>query len=167
MTTTRFEQLAREHRKEQRLGDDTTCQFCGETDVRGLRQVTLDFPTEGQSTVTLCASCHVQLQGKRPTEAHHPAGRANDPFTVPIPATEHAILSDAQYDWPQATWRNPDGSPLLKAAASMRGWLDILQLLLERTVGWIPAFLEALDAALRKHYGSRWWEGDGFEGVIS
>lgn len=167
MRNTRLEQLAREHRKEQRLGGSTSCQLCGEEDLRGLHQINLGSPTEGQFTVTLCASCHVQLQGKRPTEAHHPAGRANDPFTVLIPATDHAVLSDAQYDWPRETWRNPEGSPLLVAAASLRGWLDILRLLIERTIGWIPALLEALDAALRKHHGSRWWEEPTLEGVTS
>jgi hypothetical protein len=113
--------LAREHRKQERLGDDDTCQLCGESDVRALRQVELSSPADENIQVTLCASCHVQLQGRRITEEHHPAGRANDPFTVPIPATEHAVLTDWQYDWPRETWTNPDGSPLLRAAASLRG----------------------------------------------
>ncbi|MDP9358392.1 MAG: hypothetical protein M3R02_24510 [Chloroflexota bacterium] len=155
MTTeqTRFAAMARQHRKQERLGEDHNCRLCGEEDVRGLHRVELIDSTGIPITVTLCASCHVQLRGKQPTELHHPAGRANDPFTVPIPATEHAILSDWQHDWPRATWRNPDGSPLLIAAASLRGWLDILRLLLERTVSWIPGFLEQLDAVLRQQYG--------------
>ncbi len=157
--------LAREHRKQERFGEEAACQLCRETDLPALRQIQLTHPSDGSLTVTLCAGCHVQLQGKRSTEDHHPAGRANDPFTVPIPATEHAILSDWQYDWPRATWRNPDGSPLLRAAAALRGWLDMLRLLLERTVGWIPAFLEQLDAVLRQHLGQRWWDGHVFEGM--
>jgi hypothetical protein len=165
MTSIGLAQLARDNRKRERLGDASTCHLCGEADVRGLRRVELVSSIEGPITVTLCASCHVQLQGKRLTEEHHPAGRANDPFTVPIPATEHAILSDAQYDWPRETWRNPDGSPLLAAAASLRGWLDILRLIIERTVGWIPAFLEALDALLRQQLGPRWWLLAAFKGV--
>ncbi len=157
--------LAREHRKQERFGDDDTCQLCGEADLRGLRQVELASSMEGTITVTLCASCHVQLQGRHLTEAHHPAGRANGPFTVPIPATEHAFLTDWQYDWPRETWRNPDGSPLLRAAASLRGWLYILRLLIERTVGWIPAFLEQLDVILRQQLGDGWWNAYDWQGA--
>lgn len=166
MTTgqTRFAAMAREHRKQERFGDDNQCHICTEEDVRGLHQVELIDATGTPITVTLCAGCHVQLQGKRSTEDHHPAGRANDPFTIPIPATEHAILSDWQHDWPRATWRNPDGSPLLVAAASLRGWLDILRLLIERTVGWIPALLEQLDGVLRQQYGPHVWDTLSIEG---
>ncbi len=162
--TTNWAAFAREHRKRDRLEEDA-CQLCGEDDLRCLRQVVLQVPTEGTITTTLCAGCHVQLQGKRPTERHHPAGRANDPVTVAIPANDHAILTDRQHDWPVDTWRNPDGSPLLKAAACLRGWLDVLRELLERTVGWIPAFLERLDEVLRQHVGPRWWEMLAMEGA--
>jgi hypothetical protein len=75
-----------------------------------------------------------------------------------MPANDHGILSDYQQDWSLETLRNPDGSPLLRAAASVRGWLDTLRLIMERTVGWVPAFLEALDAWLRGSLGERWWE---------
>ncbi len=162
---TNFAALAREHRKQERLGEDDTCQICGEDDARGLHQVELIDATGTPITVTLCASCHVQLQGNRATEDHHPAGRANDPFTVAIPATEHAILSDWQHDWPRETWRNPDGSPLLIAAASLRGWHDFVRLLIERTVGWIPGYLEQLDALLRQQLGPCWWDGPAFRGL--
>ena len=166
MTTnqTNLAAIARQHRKQERLGDHDTCQFCGESEPAGLREVVLEHLSTGPTAVTLCASCHVQLQGKPLTEHHHPAGRANDPFTVPIPATDHAVLTDWQYDWPQATWRNPDGSPLLRAAASLRGWLDVLRLLIERTVGWIPTFLEQLDTVLHDQLGPSWWAGLAWEG---
>lgn len=163
-TKTDYAALARAHRKQERFGEDGACQLCGETDVRGLRQVTLTHPPTGPLTVTLCAGCHVQLQGKGSTERHHPAGQANDACTVALPATEHAVLSDAQYAWPPTTLRNPDGSPLLRAAASLRGWLDILQLLIERTVGRIPAVLEQLDAALCGQIGPCYWKSLGLEG---
>jgi hypothetical protein len=164
-TQTNLAALAREHRKQERLGDDDTCHICGETDIRALRQIEPASSMEGTITVALCASCHVQLQGKQPTEEHHPAGRANDPFTVPVPATDHAVLTDWQYDWPRGTWRNPDGSPLLRAAASLRGWLDILRLLIERTMGWIPAFLEHLDTILRQQLGEGWRTAYSLEGA--
>jgi hypothetical protein len=37
----------------------------------------------------------------------------------------------------------------------------VLRLLLERTVGWVPRFLERLDAWLRVKLGERWWEEFG------
>jgi len=70
-----------------------------------------------------------------------------------------------QRDWPEHTLRNPDGSPLLAAAAAIRGWLDVLWLVMQRTVGHIPVLLESLDEGLRTTYGDRWWEGLGLEGV--
>jgi hypothetical protein len=164
-TKTNVTALAREHRKQERFGDEAACQLCGQPDLRGLRQVDLSSSREGRITVTLCASCHVQLQGKHLTEEHHPAGRANDAYTVPIPATEHAILTDWQHDWPRDTWRNVDGSPLLRAAASLRGWLDILRLLIGRTIRWIPAFLEQLDAVLRQQLGDGWWTHHALSGA--
>jgi hypothetical protein len=75
-----------------------------------------------------------------------------------MPGNDHRILSDYQHDWPLDTLRNRDGSPLLRAAASIRGWLDVLRLIIERTVGWVPALLEMLDAWLRGLVGERWWE---------
>ena len=64
-------------------------------------------------------------------------------------------------------WRNSlanaNGSPLLRAAAAVRGWLDLLWLIIERTVGWVPAMLETLDAWLRQRLGARWWEDFGWE----
>jgi len=70
-----------------------------------------------------------------------------------------------QRDWPERTLRNPDGSPLLAAAAAIRGWLDILGLVVQRTVGHVPALLESLDARLRATYGDRWWEVLDMEGM--
>lgn len=97
------------------------------------------------------------------TEQHHPVGRRNDPQTVPLPANDHAVLSELQALWPRETLRNPDGSPLRKAAAALRGWLDILRLIVERTVGWIPPFLETLDVWLCERLGPRWWQALGWE----
>ena len=55
--------------------------------------------------------------------------------------------------------RNPDGSPLLKAAAALRGWLDLLRVVIDRNVGWIPFFLERLHDYLVTALGVRWWVG--------
>jgi hypothetical protein len=70
-----------------------------------------------------------------------------------------------QRDWPERTLRNPDGSPLLAAAATIRGWLDVLSLIVQRTVGHIPVLLESLDEGLRATYGDRWWESLDLNGV--
>jgi hypothetical protein len=102
---------------------------------------------------------HALCRRGRPwVEGHHALGRHNDPQTVDAPANDHRVLSDLQLAWPRETLRNPDGSPLLRAAAAIRGWLDVLWLVMTRCVGWVPAFLEQLDAWLRERIGPRWWE---------
>jgi hypothetical protein len=65
--------------------------------------------------------------------------------------------------WDRDTLRDPDASPLLRAAAAIRAWMDILCLIIERTVGWVPACLESLDAYLREVLGPEWWEEWGWE----
>ncbi len=74
-----------------------------------------------------------------------------------IPGNDHRVVDDRKNDWPRTTLRNPDGSPLLRAAASLRGWLDTLQLIVERTLAWIPPFLEHLDRWLTQQLGGTWW----------
>jgi hypothetical protein len=102
---------------------------------------------------------HNRLTNAWPSvEAHHLAGRHNDDTTVDIPGNDHRILNDLQQGWPGATLRNPDHSPLLAASAALRGWLDILRLCVDRTLGWIPAFLEQLDAWLTTKLGRQWWK---------
>jgi hypothetical protein len=105
-----------------------------------------------------CYECQAKRQGRTLIEQHHPAGRNNDEFTVPIPANDHRILSDRQIDWPLDTLRNPNASPLRAAAATLRGWLDILAELIKRILGWVPEFLEDLDDFLLERLGSGWWE---------
>jgi len=61
-------------------------------------------------------------------------------------------------DWPEKTLRSPDGSPLLRAAACIRGWLDLLRVVIDRTVGWVPDFLEHLSDWLVTKLGPRWWD---------
>src|SRR4051794_24504564 len=102
---------------------------------------------------------HDALRRNRPwVEGHHPAGRHNNPQTVPVAGNDHRVVSERQYLWPRHTLRNPDGSPLLRAAASIRGWLEVLWLIMVRTVGWVPEFLERLDAWLLGRLGPRWWD---------
>jgi len=132
------------------------CQHCGESDRSAL---------QGSYPDITCYECSARLVGRSPIEGHHPAGRHNSHATVPIPVNDHRVLSDMQRDWPERTLRNPDGSPLLAAAATIRGWLDVLWLIVQRTVGHIPVLLESLDEGLRTTYGDRWWESLNLDGV--
>jgi hypothetical protein len=145
--------LIRAAGKRRTLGTAQKCASCEETDPRCLRRV---------GDVVLCSECENTQTGRARVERHHVAGQHNLPDTVPIPGNDHRVLSDAQVNWPKETLRNPDGSPVLKAAAALRGWLDVLRLIIDRTVGWIPEFLERLDAWLREHVGPRYWTLPGF-----
>jgi hypothetical protein len=101
---------------------------------------------------------HDALRRGRPwLEDHHPAGQNNDSRTVPMPGNEHRLFSELQYRWPRETLRNPDGSPLLRAAALARGWEDVLYVVMV-LVAWVPLYLEQLDAWLRQEIGPCWWE---------
>ncbi len=137
---------ARHARRRRVLPPDARC-ACGEQDPRCL--IETDHGIQ-------CYACHARDTGRPDAEHHHIAGRHNLAMTVPIPNNEHRILSDCQQDWPTTTLRNPDRSPLLQAAAAIRGWLDILVVILERAIGWIPGFLEALDAWLCARLGPEW-----------
>jgi hypothetical protein len=125
------------------------CRGCAETDPFALSGVHPDI---------VCDECRAIEQGRSPIEGHHVSGRANDPDEViDLPGNDHRALSAAQLRWPIETLRNPDGSPLVRAAAAIRGWVEVLALILDRSVGWIPGFLEWLDAALRATIGPTWW----------
>jgi len=114
--------------------------------------------------VTPKTQCYEHLSisdGKSGLEDHHVAGRHNHPMTVRIPGNDHRRLNDMQQDWPDDTLRNPDKSPLLRAAACIRGWMDVLRLIIENAVGWIPPLLETVDAFLVKDRGAGWWKAMG------
>lgn len=138
---------ARHARRRRVLPVDARC-ACGETNVHCL------IPTGDD---VICYACRSMTAGRSRTEQHHVAGRHNLDTTVPVLNNDHRVLSDRQHDWPSRTLRNPDRSPLLQAAGAIRGWLDILALILERVVGWIPLFLETLDAWLCQRLGDAWW----------
>lgn len=155
--------MARHDRKRAQLGQYAKCADCQIDGILELRRVKVNGLGDQATEVVLCAKCHLTRQGKGATERHHPAGRANDPFTVAIAANDHAVLSDMQQDWPPQTLRNREGSPLLAMAAAVRGWLDVLRLIIERSVGWIPDRLEQLDGILRVQVSPAWWTMPGFE----
>jgi hypothetical protein len=142
----------RDRRREARLRQLGTlnprCAECGEAEP---------FALTGRYPNIRCYECQARTRGHPWVEQQHPQGQANGPATVPIPGNDHRVVDDRKHDWPRETLRNPDGSPLLRAAAALRGWLNTLELIVERTVGWIPAFLETLDRWLTQQYGPQWW----------
>jgi len=150
----------RDDRRDQRLRQLGTrtpcCQRCPEADP---------FALCGIHPNLLCYECLAEDQNRPRVEGHHVSGKANDPDDiVELPGNDHRSTSAGQLGWPTRTLRNPDGSPLLRAAAATRGWLEILALILDRSIGWIPAFLEWLDDALRTALGAEWWKTLGWEG---
>jgi hypothetical protein len=143
----------RHAQRQRRFGPEARCSLCGESDPIAL---------VGRD---LCYGCQAHQAGRPDVELHHVAGRHNSDVTVPLPANEHRLASDMQQAWPQGTLRNANSSPLLRASSSIRGFLDILRLIIDRVLGWIPEYLEKLDASLTSHFGRRWWnELDGAEG---
>lgn len=91
-------------------------------------------------------------------DSHHPAGKSNSDFTVPVPVNDHrAILSQAQYEWPKETLENPDSSPLRAAAACVRGFVETAVYLTESLLKWIAGMLEVLDEYLQQKLGPKWW----------
>jgi hypothetical protein len=116
------------------------------------------------SKPTMCAECQRKKRGQTMLDDHHVAGQANRKETIPVPANDHrARLSVDQYDWPKQTRENPEGSPVLAAAGSIRGFVDTLMYLLEKFILWLAEMLEVLDAYLAKKLGSKWWVGTGLE----
>jgi hypothetical protein len=143
----------------ERLGSDDP--HCSNPDCNESDPLTLT----GTDPDILCYECRARLQGRSPVERHHPDGQQNSPDTVPIPGNDHRILSDYQKDWPVDTLRNPNESPLLRASAALRGFLNVLQHLIYRILGWIPDFLEGLDDALVRSLGAQWWISLRLEGM--
>lgn len=139
---------ARHAGAQRRIGEGSVC-TCGEKGPEAL--------IEGRKP-NVCYECDAKRRGKSTLEAHHVAGRANDPTMIEVPTNDHrAELSVDQYDWPRRTLENPDRSPLLAMSGCIRGFIATTRYLMERLLGWIPPQLEGLDAFLCEHHGSQWW----------
>lgn len=137
-----------------RIGGGRHC-ACGESRPEAL--------VAGSKPV-VCAACARKEQGQTTQDNHHPAGKANNPATIPVPVNDHrAELSPAQYDWPKKTRENPDGSPLLAAAACIRGYVNTTDYLRETLMLENPEMLERLDAFLVDKLGRKWWVGTELE----
>jgi hypothetical protein len=136
-----------------RVGADARC-ACGESRPEAL--ITGSSPT-------FCAACDRDRQGMTAFDDHHFAGKANSPETVPIWVNDHrAWLSEAQREWPTETLENPNGSPLLAAAAMVRGLIDTVSYLLKNLL-WVAQILETLDAFLTKTLGPKSWTNTELE----
>ena len=140
-----------------RFGENAQC-ACGESRPEAL--------LSGSNPV-ICAACDRKKRGKTTLDRHHVAGKSNSPATIPIPVNDHlARLSTDQHDWPRQTLENPDGSPLLVAAASLRGYSDTSTYLVETLVLRNPEVLETLDAFLIEKFGPKWWIGTPLEKYV-
>lgn len=112
----------------------------------------------------ICYECMMIKAGRPPFEPDHTAGRHNSDLTLLVPANDHrAILSQNQYDWPKETLRNPEASPLLAAAAALRGFSNIVTYLLDKLIIAAALLLEALDIYLFEELGPKWWLGTTIE----
>jgi hypothetical protein len=145
----------RDTRAARRIGHDSQCSLCGEQ--RPLALVPGSKPI-------ICAACQREKLGRSSFDNHHPAGKANDPTTIPLPTNDHrAVLSPQQYDWPQETWENPSGSPVLAGAANIRGYCETFDYLVASLLIPKAEMIEALDAFLAKRLGPEWWVGTEME----
>ena len=132
-----------------RVGENTQCAYCDETRPEALNT---------KSNPIACEECQRRRRGIMTMDNHHIAGKANSPITTSIPANDHqADLSNAQYDWPKETLENRDGSPLLRGAACVRGFADVVVYYAEQFLLWIAEMLELLSARLREEWGYKWW----------
>lgn len=146
--------LQRQSTSARRLGQGKKCK-CGED--RPLALIPGSQPT-------VCASCDRVNKGQSPFDDHHPAGKANHPATVPIWVNGHrAVLSDAQYDWPDETWNNPSGSPILAGAAWIRGYCETNDYLAGEFLLPDARLLERLESFLVRRLGPTWWRGTEME----
>jgi hypothetical protein len=146
-----LERLKRIEEQYRRLGTRAPiCAWpgCGESN---------SFALVGRHPDISCYEHHLLRAGGKPYEAHHVAGQANSDVTADVPGNDHRVLSALQAFWPEDTLRNPEHSPLLAAAAAIRGWCDVMQVVIDRSIGWIPGFLEWLNNILVDVIGVDWW----------
>jgi hypothetical protein len=143
-------------RRRRQLGHRApACRTCPEADPLALA---------GVDDAIQCYECSADAGGRAVVERHHVSGRANAPDqVVDVLGNDHRVLSAFQASWPRATLRNPDASPLLNAAAAIRGWQDTMALILDRGIGWIAPFLEWLDDALTRTLGMAYWNSLGWQ----
>jgi hypothetical protein len=124
------------------------CSFpgCEEDDPRALT---------GAAPSILCAEHAAADKRRRPFERHHIAGRHNRDATVWLPANWHSVLTFMQ----QTSWgllRNPRADPLVRAAASIRGTRETIEVVQSEVLGPTEDELLDLDAFLNEKLGTGW-----------
>jgi hypothetical protein len=140
--------------KQRVLGINPECE-CGESRLEAL--ITSRKPT-------ICMACDRRARGISERDDHHIAGRTNSQIVINVPVNDHeAELSMPQRDWPKKTLENPDGSPLLSAAAHVRGFVDTIIYLIQKLLLWIASLLELLDTTLEEKMGKKYWKGTNLE----
>lgn len=137
----------RDTRAQRRVGSAAAC-ACGE--ARPFALITGRSPP-------LCYRCERLAHGREPYELNHVFGKANSALTIRYPINDHrAVLSVAQYRWPPEVLENPDGDPLLAAAARFRGLYDNFEYMLDSCLKEAARY-EELSRVLRRKYGEEWW----------
>jgi|HubBroStandDraft_4_1064222.scaffolds.fasta_scaffold00010_76 hypothetical protein len=145
---------ARKAKTRRRVGVNATCTQCAEKRAEQLVR---------RSRPKLCLRCYARKHGTKETEGHHLGAEANSPVIVEVPITDHRTLTEAQYEWPPKTWRNPDGSPLLAIAGTLRGIADFISDLIVAFINHLAEAAEDIDAWLRDKYGL-WWKDGPYDG---
>jgi hypothetical protein len=135
--------------RRRRKAKGAVCTSCGESNEDAL--------VLNQAPI-LCFRCTAMQDGRSTRDRHHVAGRKNSSLKDSFDVNDHRILSAYQQEWPEATLKNPAGSPILAVAGFLRGIIDWLRLIIERYLGWIPEWLEKLDAWLTEVLGPTYWE---------
>jgi hypothetical protein len=137
-----------------RAGVGAKC-ACGETRPGALIR---------NSNPKTCHECRRKAENKSTYDKHHPFGEANSPITVEIRTNDHTSeLNEAQRDWPKEVLENPDGSPLIAAAACIRGFIDTVVYLIEKGLTWVADMLVIADEYLKERLGEKYWLGTPFE----
>lgn len=116
------------------------------------------FTLTGASPDIWCYEHQARAQGREWVEGQHVPGQHNARETLAMPGNDHRASDEMKLLWPEETLHNPNKSPLIRAAATLRGFLDFLFQLAFRIVAWIPGFLETLDGWLTDTIGESWWE---------
>ena len=133
---------------ERRVGVGKQC-ACGEARPEAL--------ISGSNPI-MCAACDRKRQGKTSLDNHHVAGKSNSSVTITVPVNDHrAILSVVQKDWSKETLENPDASPFLAAAASIRGLAETVTYLVSKLL-WVAEMLEMANSLFSQRLGSKWWQ---------
>jgi hypothetical protein len=144
----------RNSRAQRWVGPDAICASC--------RKEGRPFALIRGRVPTICFACDRKAHGRDPIESDHIFGEGNSDAQLPTPINDHrAVLSVADYELPPEVLENPDGDPIV-AAAAMRlvGGRRITYIVERDTSG---EMLLELAKWLRGRLGPRWWVGSPLE----